>query len=101
MATSNQVIAEVVLAPTLAGFSIVFGLLISARTSDIRVAQQLSALATIPLLAGMAITSFQLTGKGPAFYVAASAILLAIDAVGLRLTTRAFSRERLLSGYGS
>jgi len=101
MATGTQVIAEVVLAPTLAGYSIILGLLISARSTDIRVAQQLSALASLPLLAVVAITSFQVTGKGPGFYLAASAVVLVIDAVGLVLATRAFSRERLLSRYGS
>ncbi|HKN48677.1 MAG TPA: ABC transporter permease, partial [Actinomycetota bacterium] len=63
MATGTQVIAEVVLAPTLAGYSIILGLLISARSTDIRVAQQLSALASLPLLVVVAITSFQVAGK--------------------------------------
>jgi ABC-type Na+ efflux pump permease subunit len=100
MATGTQVVAEVVLAPTLAGYSIILGLLISARSSDIRVAQQLSALATLPLLVLAGVTSFQVGGQGTGFYVAASAIVLVVDALGLRLATRAFSRERLLSRYG-
>ena len=100
MATGTEVFAEAVLAPTLAGYSIILGLLISARSTDIRVAQQLSALATLPLLAVVAITSFQVTGRGPGFYIAASAVVLVIDASGLVLATRAFSRERLLSRYG-
>ncbi|HEY2666746.1 MAG TPA: ABC transporter permease [Actinomycetota bacterium] len=101
MATGTQLLAEGVLAPTLAGYSIILGLLISARSTDIRVAQQLSALASLPLLAVVAISSFQLAGKGPGFYLAASAVVLLIDAVGLVLTTRAFNRERLLSRYGN
>jgi ABC-2 type transport system permease protein len=100
MATGTQVFAEVVLAPTLAGYSIILGLLISARSTDIRVAQQLSALATIPVLTVVAVSSFTLSGRGAGFYIAASAVVLAIDAVGLRLAIRAFDRERLLSRYG-
>jgi ABC-2 type transport system permease protein len=100
MANGTQLLAEAVLAPTLAGYSIILGLLISARSTDIRVAQQLSALASLPLLVVVAITSFGLAGKGPGFYIAASAVVLIIDAVGLVLATRAFSRERLLSRYG-
>jgi hypothetical protein len=64
------------------------------------VAQQLSALATLPLLAVVAFSSFQVNGLGPGFYLAACGVVLAIDAVGLRLATRAFNRERLLSRYG-
>jgi ABC-2 type transport system permease protein len=101
MATGTQLIAEAVLAPTLAGYAIIFGLLISARSTDIRVAQQLSVLASLPLLVVVAISSFQVAGKGPGFYVAASAVVLVLDAVGLVLATRAFSRERLLSRYGN
>jgi ABC-2 type transport system permease protein len=100
MATGTQVIAEAVLAPTLASYSIIVGLLISARSTDIRVAQQLSVLASLPLLVVVSVTSFQVGGKGPGFYLAASAVILVIDAVGLRLATRAFNRERLLSRYG-
>ncbi len=100
MATGSQVIAEIVLAPSLTGYSIVTGLLISARSSDIRVAQQLSAIATLPPLVVVAVTSFQVAGQEPWFYIAGSALILAIDAVGLLLTIRAFSRERLLSRYG-
>jgi ABC-type transport system involved in multi-copper enzyme maturation permease subunit len=101
MATGTQLFAEAVLAPTLAGYSTILGLLFSARSSDVRVAQQLSVLASLPLLVVVAISSFQVAGKGPGFYVAASAVVLVVDAVGLVLATRAFSRERLLSRYGN
>ncbi|HWD71716.1 MAG TPA: ABC transporter permease, partial [Actinomycetota bacterium] len=101
MASGTQLIAEAVLAPTLAGYATIVGLLVSARSTDIRVAQQLSALASLPLLVVVAITSFGVAGKGPGFYLAASAVVLVIDAVGLVLATQAFSRERLLSRYGS
>lgn len=100
MATGSQLLAEAVLAPSLAGYSIVIGLIISARSSDIRVAQQLSALATLPLLAIVGIGSFNVAGRGLGFYIGASVLIVVIDALALAVAVRSFSRERLMSRYG-
>src|SRR6202030_4368215 len=47
--------AVALLAPTLAGYSTILGLLFSARSSDVRVGLQLSVLSPVPLLAVVAI----------------------------------------------
>ncbi len=46
-----DVIAQLLLTPLLAGWSIWVGIAISTRSSDVRVAQQLSLLADLPVAA--------------------------------------------------
>ena len=84
--------------PLLAGWSIVVGMAISVRASEIRVAQQLGILASVPLL-GL----FILLAVGvirPTFLVAIlfAVVLLVIDVRALRLVARMFDRERLVTG---
>jgi len=100
MTGGSQIVAEIVLAPALAGFATIASLLISARANDIRVAQQLSALTSIPMLLAVSVFSFQVVGLGVLGYVGAAAAILAIDLAGLRLASAAFGRERLLSRIG-
>jgi len=100
MTGGSQIVAEIVLAPALAGFATIASLLISARANDIRVAQQLSALTSIPMLLAVSVFSFQVVGLGVLGYVGAAAAIVAIDLAGLRLASAAFSRERLLSRIG-
>ena len=100
MTGGAQIFAEIVLAPALAGFATIASLLISARSNDIRVAQQLSALTSIPMLLAVSVFSFQVVGLGVLGYIGAAAVIVLIDLVGLRLAAAAFSRERLLSRIG-
>jgi len=44
-----QFVAELLFAPLLAGWSTWVGVAISARSGDVRVAQQLSSLASLPM----------------------------------------------------
>jgi ABC-type Na+ efflux pump permease subunit len=85
-------------APLLAGWSIVVGMAISVRTSEIRVAQQLGMLASVPL-----IGLFVLLAVGvirPTFLVAIlfAVVLLLIDVGASRVVARMFDRERLVTG---
>lgn len=84
--------------PLLAGWSIVVGMAISVRASEIRVAQQLGMLASIPL-----IGLFLLLAVGvisPTFPVAIlfAVGLLIIDVRASRVVARMFDRERLVTG---
>lgn len=84
--------------PLLAGWSIVVGLAISVRASEIRVAQQLGILASVPL-----IGLFVLLAVGvirPTFLIAIlfAVGLLVIDVRVLRIVARMFDRERLVTG---
>jgi ABC-2 type transport system permease protein len=101
MASATQVVSEILLVPAVAGFAIVAGLLISARSTDIRVAQQLAALASVPLLVAISVTSFRVEHAGIEVFAGAAVAIFALDAVGWALAVRAFSRERLLARYGS
>ena len=100
MGSATQIVSEILLAPALAGFAIIVGLLISARSTDIRVAQQLSALVSAPLIGVIALTSFRLVGVSIWVFAGAAALIFALDAAGWALAVRAFSRERLLARYG-
>jgi ABC-type Na+ efflux pump permease subunit len=84
--------------PLLAGWSIAVGMAISVRASEIRVAQQLGMLASVPL-----IGVFILLAVGvirPTFLVAVlfAVVLLVIDVRALRVVARMFDRERLVTG---
>jgi ABC-type Na+ efflux pump permease subunit len=84
--------------PLLAGWAIVVGMAISVRASEIRVAQQLGMLASVPL-----IGVFVLLAVGvirPTFLVAIlfAVGLLVIDVRASRFVARMFDRERLVTG---
>lgn len=93
-----QLPAELVFIPLLAAWGIWVGMAISARTTEIRVAQQLSILASLPPVALAALMSFQVIR--PTFAVAAALAggLLVIDCVACFLVARLFNREWLVTG---
>jgi ABC-2 type transport system permease protein len=91
-------VALFLLTPLLAGWAIVVGMAVSVRASEVRVAQQLGMIASFPPL-GVVV----LLGVGiihPSFVVAlVFALGLAlVDALALRLVSRMFDRERLVTG---
>ena len=94
--TAEQAVAMALLAPALAGFSIVVGILVSLRSSDFRVAQQLAVLAAAPVIGFVALVTFRVIDPSVGLYVAAAAAVLCLDVVFWRLGVRLFSRERLL-----
>ena len=93
-----QLPAELVFIPLLAAWAIWVGLAISARTGEIRVAQQLSVLASLPPVAVAALLSFHVID--PTFAVAAALAggLFAVDCVACFLVARLFNREWLVTG---
>jgi len=91
-------LALVLFTPLLAGWAVVVGMAVSVRASELRVAQQLGMVASFPPL-GIVV----LLGVGvihPSFTVAlVLAIGLAvIDLRALRLVSKMFDRERLVTG---
>ncbi len=90
------VFAVVVLAPLLALFGNTLAVLISARVSDPRAAQNLAAMSVVPLV-GLLVA--QLTGKvllGLPFYLGLAAALVAVDLALIGLTVWLVDREQLL-----
>jgi ABC-type Na+ efflux pump permease subunit len=95
--TVDQAVAMALLAPALAGFAIVVGILVSLRSSDFRVAQQVAVLASAPVIGFVALITFRVVDPSVGLYAAAAAVVLLVDAVCWRLGVRLFSRERLLT----
>ena len=89
--------AQLLLAPLLSGFAIVVGMAISARSSDIRVAQQLAGLVTLPVVGGLAAVSYGAVTPSVTFFAVTGTVITLVDALGWRGLTRLFDRERLLT----
>jgi ABC-type transport system involved in multi-copper enzyme maturation permease subunit len=91
-------LALLAFAPLLAGWSTWVGMAISARASDVRVAQQLGTLAGLPPIGVIGLMAFG-TIK-PTFTAAAlfALGLVAINLRALRLVSGLLDRERLVTG---
>jgi ABC-2 type transport system permease protein len=96
----GRMVSVILLDPLLAVFSIWVGLAISVRSSDVRVAQQLSALAVLPMFGLLALISLGVLTPSLALALEGAAFLIVIDFLGYRIVSGLFSRERLLSRYG-
>jgi ABC-2 type transport system permease protein len=92
-----DLLVQVVFTPLLALLSIWFGIAISARSSDVRVAQQLGAITGLPILLVAYLIALNVipVTLGLAFGLAAA--LLVLDGIGWRLVSAAFDRERLIT----
>jgi len=93
-----QLPATLVFIPLLAAWAIWVGLAISTRVSDVRVAQQLSVLGSLPPLALAALMSFQLLTPTFTLVAALAGGLLAVDCAACLVVARLFDRERLITG---
>jgi ABC-type Na+ efflux pump permease subunit len=92
-------LALVLFTPLLAGWAIVVGLAISVRASELRVAQQLGTLASFPPLG--VVVLFGSGGLHPTFKLAIlfAAGLFVLDVRALRIVSRMFDSERLVTGH--
>jgi ABC-type Na+ efflux pump permease subunit len=95
---SSHILAQALFAPLLAVWSIGAGTAVSARSSDVRIAQQLGTLASLPPLGATALVSFQILPLGVWTAVGFGLGLLVIDIVMWRGVVAAFDRERLITG---
>lgn len=93
-----RIVAQLLFTPLLALWSIWASIAISTRTSDVRVAQQLSSLAALPPLAVTALIGFNVLQPTVALAVGLGAALLLVDAVAWRLVSALFHSERLVTG---
>jgi ABC-type Na+ efflux pump permease subunit len=94
----SHLLVQLLFTPLLAGWSIWVGIAISARSSDIRVAQQLSVFASLPPLAIVALMQFKVITPSTGIALGLAAILLIVDGLGWRAVAAMFDRERLLTG---
>jgi ABC-type transport system involved in multi-copper enzyme maturation permease subunit len=93
-----QVVAQLLFTPLLATWAVWVGIAVSSRSSDVRVAQQLATLGSLPALGFTALISFQVLTPSILLAVGLALALLAADVVAWRFVSRLFDRERLLTG---
>jgi ABC-type transport system involved in multi-copper enzyme maturation permease subunit len=93
-----QILAQVLFTPLLAAWSIWVSLGISARSNDVRVAQQLGLLASLPTVAVTSLIAFNTIPVTPALACGLVAALLLLDGLGWRIMSATFTRERLITG---
>jgi ABC-2 type transport system permease protein len=94
----SDVVAQVVFTPLLAGWSIWVAIVISTRSNDIRVAQQLSTLASLPSVALAVLIALNVIAVSLLTAVIAAVALVALNRVGWRVASAVFDRERLIIG---
>jgi ABC-type Na+ efflux pump permease subunit len=93
-----HILAEILFAPLLAGWSIWVGIGISTRAGDVRVAQQLGTLSSIPPLAVAALVSFNVFTPSVGLAVGFALVLLVADVILFGIVAALFDRERLITG---
>ena len=96
--SGSHIPVQLAFTPLLAGWSIWVGIAISARSSDVRAAQQLSVFANLPPLAIVALMTFNVITPSTGLAIGLAAVLLALDALGWRAVAAMFDRERLIAG---
>ena len=93
-----DIVVQVVLTPLLATWSTWIGISISTRSSDVRVAQQFSLLANLPFAVLTSLIGFGVIPATPGLFLGLGLLLLVLDALGWRVASAAFERERLIIG---
>ncbi len=94
----SDILIQVLLTPLLAAWSNWVGLAISTRSSDVRVAQQLSLLGNLPIVVVTSLIAFNVVNVTLGLAVGLGAVLLLVDAMGWRIVAAMFDRERLITG---
>lgn len=94
----SDVVAQVVFTPLIAAWSICLGMAISTRVSDIRVAQQLSVLASLPTIIVTTMLAFGAIHPSAQLAFGLGIGLVVLNRLGWRVVTHLFDRERLIIG---
>lgn len=93
-----DVLAQVLFTPLIAGWSIWIGIAISTRASEVRVAQQLGMLASLPTIALTTMIAINVIHATAVLAFGLGAALLIANRLGWRLVSALFERERLIAG---
>ena len=98
--TSPATLAAVTVAiPVVAAYTVVAVMLISERSSDMRAAQQLAVLSTLPVIGLAALFTFGVIVFTSWWVVAGAGLAAALVLLGWCLLVRLFNRERLLTRH--
>lgn len=92
-----NLLAQLLFTPLITVWSIWVSIAISARSSDVRVAQQLGALAGLPVLLVTYFISFGVIHASLGLALMMGAVLLVLDGFGWRVVAATFDRERLIT----
>ncbi len=93
-----DILAQLLFTPLLAAWSIWVGIAVSSRSSDLRVAQQVSALANLPPVAILYLIAFDVIPASLGLAIAFAVLLAVLDGFGWRIVSWTFDRERLITG---
>lgn len=96
-----DVLAQVLFTPLIAAWSIWIAIAISTRASDVRAAQQLGLLASLPSIAVTTLSSFNVIHPTLRLALICGAALLLANRLGWRVVSAMFDRERLVTGSRS
>ena len=96
-----MLLALFIFTPLLAGWAIVVGMAVSVRAGEIRVAQQLGMIASLPPLGVVVLMVIGVIEPTFTAAIGFAALLLAIDLLALRAIGGLFDRERLVTGHES
>jgi len=97
----SHLLVQLLFTPLVAAWSIWVGIAISARSTDVRAAQQLGFFASLPPLGIVALMSFNVITPTLALALGLAAGLLIVDVLGWRAVAAMFDRERLVTGTRS
>jgi ABC-2 type transport system permease protein len=92
-----DVLAQLIFTPLIAVWSIWIAIAISARSTDIRAAQQLSILASLPTVIVTTLLAFGTIHPTLPLAIALGAALLIGNRVGWRIVAATLDRERLVT----
>jgi ABC-2 type transport system permease protein len=93
-------IALLITGPLLAVLSVYVSILVSARLSDVRAAQQVSAVLVVPIMGLFVLQLFGMVTLSVSVLLAVSAVLLVVDLILIKLGSAVFQREEILTKWG-
>jgi ABC-type Na+ efflux pump permease subunit len=95
---AGRILAQILFTPLLAGWSIWAGIAVSTRANDVRVAQQLGTLASLPPLVFTSLFGFGVIHPTLRLALLLGAALFVINVMAYRVVSAMFDRERLILG---
>jgi ABC-2 type transport system permease protein len=93
-----DIAAQFLYTPLLACLFAWVGIAISTRTTDVRVAQQLTLLGSIPAVVVISLIAFDVIAPTPRLAILVAVALFLADIAGWRVVAPMFDRERLVTG---
>ena len=94
----SHLLVQLLFTPLISGWSIWVGIAVSTRVNDIRSAQQLGLLASLPAGAIAALMSLNVITPTLGLALGIAAGLLVVDCIAWRAVAALFDRERLITG---